>query len=91
MLRRLGAARGRVPDTYVPKKERRHLSVCMSPPQHIVRAEVTNDDLFLFLTQPSVKATSPARRTRCASGLTNAAVAMDTLELAVTRVRFSFF
>lgn len=32
----------------------------------------------------SVKATSPARKMRCVSGQMNAAVVMDTLELAVT-------
>lgn len=84
----MGAARERMPDTYVA--ERWHLSVtCLIA--HIGKP-LTD---VLGHPQLSAKGTLPARKMKCVSGRTNVAVAMDTLELAVTLVRafclFAFF
>lgn len=46
---------------------------------------------YHFSPQLCVRATSPARKTRCVSGRMNAAAAMDTSEPAVTQVRFGLF
>lgn len=79
VLQRMGTARERMPDTYVP--EHQDVSVLLNLLSHLLR---------LCPIKLSAKATSPARKKRCVSGPMNAAVAMDTSELAVTLVRMRF-
>lgn len=83
VLRRMGAAGLRMPDTYVPEQWRPSV---LYVPRHIGPRRLSHRVLLCPL-KLSAKATSPARKTRCASGPMNAAVVTDTSELAVTRVR----
>lgn len=90
VLQRMGAARERMPDTYVAERRiyQSHVSLLMSGSCWVMLRVLGHPQL-------SAKETSPARKMKCVSGRTNAAVAMDTLELAVTLVRafclFAFF
>lgn len=81
VLQRVGTARRRVPDTYVPRHT--HL---IYPRGSLGRAGLVTRPV-LCSPKLSATATSPARKTRCVSGRTNVAVAMDTSERAVTLVR----
>ena len=86
VLQWMGAARGWMPDTYVPYRVLTFISTCHCASQ-------MNNVAYSCSPKLSAKATSPARKMRCVSGRMNVAVVMDTLELAVTLVRdcFCFF
>lgn len=86
VLRRMGAARERMPDTYVPEHWRP--SVPHVPPPYWPRR--LSHHALLCPLKLSAKATSPARKTRCVSGPMSAAVVTDTSELAVTPVRAGY-
>lgn len=85
VLQWMGAARGWMPDTYVPHRLQTANIYQYMPCPHCARQ--LNNVAYSCSPKHSVKATSPARKTRCVSGRMNAAVVMDTLELAVTLVR----